>query len=590
MALRGSLTDFSLPDVLQLVALSKKTGVLGLHRDDGAQGSIWFRDGDVFFAQSNWQREKLGARLIAAQKITESALTRALELHAENPEGRRIGQILVAEGYTSSPILEAFVQEQIQDTIFDLMRWPDGAFEFDMLPDVVDEDIGLSVSIENIVMEGSRRLEEWERLKTKVPSMDMVFCMATSPGEGGFEISLKPSEWNLLLLVDGRRSVADLARATGQTDFEVARVAYGLFSAGLLDVVEEGDTASRTRAHPSGEEASTHLAPTPEPSEQPEETRLPFVVPAEERSSVVVERDEFVEPLPEAGASAREPELPEYLVSGRPAAADGDIAVFEEMLEVLLEGAASAGQVVEMTPTEPAPSIGSEESSMSDAEPIAEISEIETSVEEYVHTPDAEFDVPPIPPPEAQAHSLEQRVAEPMGQLEVPPEPEEEREVELLGGLPQEVRDEPEAAFEVEGEAEIETEAEAEVEVEPEAEVDLEPEAASELAVEAAGEAESNPDEVLEQQPGAELQDVEVSEIIQSPRASMGAEVPSTRMDMELGGAISDEIAALTGAGRTTRSEQHAERSPEVGGAALMRDSRVDRATIEKILDAMKNL
>ena len=69
MALRGNLQDFSLPDVFQLVQLSGKTGVLRIAGPD-AEGSIWFRDCDVFFAQSNWRREQLGERLVNAQRIT----------------------------------------------------------------------------------------------------------------------------------------------------------------------------------------------------------------------------------------------------------------------------------------------------------------------------------------------------------------------------------------------------------------------------------------------------------------------------------------------------------------------------------------
>jgi len=248
MALRGNLKDFSLPDVFQLVTFSKKTGVLRIKRADGSEGSVWFRDGDVFFAQSNWHGEPLGERLVHASRITPSALQKALEVHKSEPEGgRRLGQILVDEGYITDKVLEAFVKEQIQDTIFDLMRWDEGDFDFEVLPDVVDEDIGLSVSIENIVMEGSRRLEEWTRIKKKIPSMEIVFKMATAPGEGTFEISLKPIEWNLLLLVDGTRTVSELAAETNRTDFEVARIMYGLFSAGLLEVASD-DEVERLRA------------------------------------------------------------------------------------------------------------------------------------------------------------------------------------------------------------------------------------------------------------------------------------------------------------------------------------------------------
>ena len=247
MALRGNLKDFTLSDVFQLIALSRKTGVLRMHRRDASHGSVWFRDGDVFFAESNWRRERLGDRLVAARRITPDALQWAVQLRAAEPQGRRLGTILVDEGHISRDVLEAFVREQILDTVFDLMRWEDGEFDFELTLERPEEDIGLSVSIENIAMESGRRLEEWERIKRKVPSTDIVFKMSTAPGEGPFEISLKPIEWNLLLLIDGTRSVAELARAAQITDFDVAKVVYGLFSAGLLEAVSD-EEAARLRA------------------------------------------------------------------------------------------------------------------------------------------------------------------------------------------------------------------------------------------------------------------------------------------------------------------------------------------------------
>ena len=259
MALRGNLKDFSLPDVFQLVTFSRKTGVLRIEREDSAQGSVWFRDGDVFFAQSNWHTELLGERLVRAQRLTSQALARALKIRTdEGEDGRRLGQILIDEGYITDEVLEAFVSEQIQETIFDLMRWDEGEFDFEAMPEAVEEDIGLSVSIENVIMEGSRRLEEWTRIKKKIPSVDVVFKMATAPGEGTFEISLKPMEWNLLLLVDGTRSVAELAYETDRTDFEVARIVYGLFSAGLLEFATD-EEVEKLRAERAERDAQRAL-------------------------------------------------------------------------------------------------------------------------------------------------------------------------------------------------------------------------------------------------------------------------------------------------------------------------------------------
>ncbi|MGB4581378.1 MAG: DUF4388 domain-containing protein [Coriobacteriia bacterium] len=352
MALRGNLKDFSLPDVFQLVQLSGKTGVLRIQGTE-AEGSIWFRDGDVFFAQSNWRREQLGERLVSAQRITPAALARALDLRAAEPdEGRRLGEILVNEGYITQQVLEAFVQEQIQDTIFDLMRWDEGEFDFEVLPSIVHEDIGLSVSVENIVMEGARRLEEWQRIKKKVPSTDMVFKMATAPGEGTFEISLKPVEWALLLLIDGTRSVRELAVDTHSTDFEVARVVYGLFSAGLLEVPPDdeierlrADRARRDdkRAKLEGERAAREageLAATLEI-----ESKL--AAEAEERraaedltqsGSVVEEELPAREDVaaPAAPGPDRVVEEPEFLAAGAEPPSPDDMAVFEQMMASVL--------------------------------------------------------------------------------------------------------------------------------------------------------------------------------------------------------------------------------------------------------------
>lgn len=332
MALRGNLKDFSLPDVFQLVTFSKKTGVLRIRRADDIDGSVWFRDGDVFFAQSNWHRAPLGERMVAAERITQSALDRALELRkAEGPSGRRLGQILVDEGYVSDKLLETFVQEQIQDTIFDLMRWDEGDFDFEDMPEAIEEDIGLSVSIENIVMEGARRLEEWNRIKKKVPSMDIVFKMATAPGEGTFEISLKPTEWRLLLLVDGTRSVAQLAGETSRTDFEVARIIYGLFSAGLLEIATD-------------EEVVKLRADSAERQQRLASIRRESDLAAKAKSARTAEAS----PVREASPV----EEPEFLAGSSDTPTAEDMAVFERMMGAVLE-TPETSPGAETTPVEP---------------------------------------------------------------------------------------------------------------------------------------------------------------------------------------------------------------------------------------------
>jgi hypothetical protein len=359
MALRGNLKDFSLPDVFQLVTFSRKTGVLRINKADGAQGSVWFREGDVFFAQSNWHTEPLGERLVRAQRITPQALAKALEIRAsEGEDGRRLGQILVDEGYITDKVLEAFVSEQIQETIFDLMRWDDGEFDFEAMPEAVEEDIGLSVSIENVIMEGSRRLEEWNRIKKKIPSMDVVFKMATAPGEGTFEISLKPIEWNLLLLVDGTRSVAEMAQDTNRTDFEVARIVYGLFSAGLLEFASD-EEIERLRAERAereavlaktrAEQAAADRAAQAESLAREAALEADAEIRASEQSALAAAARLAAEPIEEPG----------FLGGPVSAPTAADAAVLEEMMGAVLE-APKPQPTVEQQP-KPAPYVPGEE-------------------------------------------------------------------------------------------------------------------------------------------------------------------------------------------------------------------------------------
>ncbi len=652
MALRGDLKDFSLPDVFQLITLSRKTGVLRIRGVADATGSVWFRDGEVFFAQSNWHHEPLGERLVTARKITPHALEKALMIQAAEPEGgRRLGQILVDEGHITEKVLEAFVQEQIQDTIFDLMRWEAGEFDFELLPEVVHEDIGLTVSIENVIMEGSRRLEEWARIRKKVPSMDVVFKMATAPGEGTFEISLKPVEWSLLLLVDGTRSVSELARAAGRTDFEVARILYGLFSAGLLEFAPEDEVerlhAQRT-AEPeepvveSGREVAWHdealAEPEPgvaldvetEPAPEPEpETSAPESEPEPVPESVppVVVRREAEQPPPIV--TRREPEIPEFLAAPPAGSATtGDVASLDEMMDAVLE--------MPRSKTEPSapehPAIESWDEV--ERELPAEVADVPDAVEAEPPVPDFEQDLrslgigelpePPAPvePPELfapeevsesladQTGGSEAPVIEPPPEPETPPEagpmvqpdgvPEIEPTIEPEPEPEPEPMVEPEPESQVVPEIEIVPEPERVLEAEPESVLEAEPESVLEAEPEFGLESETvgTPTEKADQGLGgleADLSDLLESldePELEEPSAAIvePEEIAPEEAGADFSSEMSDEIGALTGA-RKARPQVNVSDIPDKGGSPGLRmDRAVDKNLVLKIIDGLKKL
>jgi hypothetical protein len=290
--LRGSLDDFTLPDIFRLLSFSKKTGKLEIVRGAG-DGKVYFRDGEVYFAQSSIKREPLGQKLIRAGALTEGALMRALDQNAQT--GERVGEILLREGAITEAQLIDGVKGQIEDAVFDLLRWEIGEFEFEAHERFTAE-IPISVSVENLIMEASRKLDELEVMRKKIPSPDVVLMVAPSPPEGAREINITPDEWRLLVMVDGHRNVGEICQLASLDEFTGFRTLYGLISSGLVDVDSLGpsDEPSPIARPP------IDAAPPPAPAEDDaEETVLLGPDPGLEEA--LQEPDLVPEELPQAG-------------------------------------------------------------------------------------------------------------------------------------------------------------------------------------------------------------------------------------------------------------------------------------------------
>lgn len=286
--LHGSLEHFALPDVFRLLAHNRASGGLKVVRESG-DGLVYFRDGEVYFAFSSLTREFLGQRLVNAKLITQGQLLRVLDEQKRSGEGR-LGELLVDKGYLSRDLLDTFLKEQIQDAVFHLLQWDAGNFEFDAELKSPQE-VGLSVSVENLIMESSRRIEEWEVIQRKIPSVDAIVRMSPAPPEDAMEINIKPEEWKLLVLADGQRSVRDIAAASERSEFEAARILYGLVTAGLLDVSSTGVTPGVAPRGPATDRALAASPPTAEPAEAegPPEEETPAVKEPEPEATVTTD-------------------------------------------------------------------------------------------------------------------------------------------------------------------------------------------------------------------------------------------------------------------------------------------------------------
>jgi uncharacterized protein DUF4388/tetratricopeptide repeat protein len=260
MAIEGPLRELGIHDVFQLLDLSRKTGKLRVTsnlRDN--EGTVYFDVGHVVGATIRSNPYRLGTLLVRAGKITEADLTRVRTLQRESGDKRRLGSILVAQGTITQRELERQVRLQVEAVVFELMSWEEGFFSF-AESDVSDVsgDAVVRISTESLLMEGARRIDEWTRIAHKVPHLGVIPVLASSDDGHPSQLDLLPNEWEMLASIDGVADLRDIAATLGRSDFDVAKVAYGLLSTGVIEV-REPDRAAAADISLGGDDPSPHL-------------------------------------------------------------------------------------------------------------------------------------------------------------------------------------------------------------------------------------------------------------------------------------------------------------------------------------------
>jgi hypothetical protein len=181
MSFQGSLKELPLADIVQLVAVSGKTGVFSLSR--GAErGAVYIQNGQITHAKVN------------------------------DVEG--------------------------EDAIYALALWNDGQFQFS--PGIEGEARTITRSNTNLLMEAARRSDEWKILSKKIPTTEAVPQLVCREGLSE-PVTLTPMEWLVVTGIDGSRSIEEIARASRTSAFDVAKTLYGLITADLVEIRSKTD-------------------------------------------------------------------------------------------------------------------------------------------------------------------------------------------------------------------------------------------------------------------------------------------------------------------------------------------------------------
>ncbi|HEX4803936.1 MAG TPA: DUF4388 domain-containing protein [Myxococcaceae bacterium] len=270
MALRGTLKDFGIADILQLIAQQQKSGTLVLKAQD-SEVSLGFRDGNIVKVESAFKKKKdlLGNLLVRAELITQQQLDQALEMQKRTLQ--RIGDVLAAGRVVSEEKLAQMRQLQATETLYRLFTWKSGTYEFEPGEVVLDSEPITPLRAESVLMEGFRMVDEWPLVRKRISNYETTFERlkqlppATVAGQDGPGLedpfaadsqSLGQEERLMYELAAPHRDVRKLIDLSCLGEFEACKALCKLVNLEYLRVVP---AAGRVRVHDVGRSVPASL-------------------------------------------------------------------------------------------------------------------------------------------------------------------------------------------------------------------------------------------------------------------------------------------------------------------------------------------
>ncbi|HYS06304.1 MAG TPA: DUF4388 domain-containing protein [Candidatus Dormibacteraeota bacterium] len=274
MALKGTLKDFSLADIFQLIGIQHKTGVLTL-KSDKEVVTVSFVEGNVVSADALHRRleDRIGTVLVKSGRITEAQLQEALRIQKSTL--KRMGNILVENKFIDPNILREALQIQISHMVHRLFRWRDGEYDFSQEERVdYDKEHVVPMSAESILMEGARILDEWPMIEKGIRSFSAVYRhanveIAAAPkgaaatagkDDAARAITLSDEERKVYQLVDGHRTVQEIVERCSLSEFDTCRLLYELIGRQLLEEVKSVGPRTAPAASPARAVSGTPAA------------------------------------------------------------------------------------------------------------------------------------------------------------------------------------------------------------------------------------------------------------------------------------------------------------------------------------------
>jgi hypothetical protein len=227
----GVLSSTTFPGLIYAVLRDKGTGVLTL-TGDVTEKSVYIHSGRPVFATSNERDDRLGQVFFKAGLISLENLLIGLDRSFD--VRKRLGTVLVEMGFIKPKDLVEGVLAQVRNIICSLFLWTRGRYRYAPGPLPSEEVITLHLSAGNVILEGIRRIEGWDRIWEAVGHLDAIYQTNAGTEDLGRDLNLSLEEWTLLSHCERPIALRDLLRASRIRDFEVCRLLWALLTIGIV--------------------------------------------------------------------------------------------------------------------------------------------------------------------------------------------------------------------------------------------------------------------------------------------------------------------------------------------------------------------
>jgi hypothetical protein len=242
MALKGNLRDFSTTQLLNLINLARKTGCLTVRTSSDA-ARLYFKDGKLVHANTTGEDGRLTSILLKAGKLSPDH-ARKIVARPEARNDTQLGMLLINAGYLARDDVVQSVKHYMLEIVAVLFGWYDGQFEFILDASPSGDRIMVPINLEKVIIEGSRRLQEHERLQDELPDLESVALRFSSSADARLRnVNLSVEEWRVISFISPRNTIRQIAQANNMDDFQVRKVVYGLLQAGMIDLVRPSGMA-----------------------------------------------------------------------------------------------------------------------------------------------------------------------------------------------------------------------------------------------------------------------------------------------------------------------------------------------------------